>query len=93
MLEDAIMLMKVSILPVDGVYLCKNLQKQAVGAEQIKGGHKGNTRAILPAHPDIGGGSPTWGSLPDPMPIFNKPKPKGATGQCFSCGQTGHYPD
>lgn len=42
MLEDTILLMEAYMSTEVGIYLCKNLQKQAARAGQNKGGRKGN---------------------------------------------------
>lgn len=70
-----------------GIYLKKNLQRQAHRAKQSKGTRR---------EPQTTGGisrkeGPVGKPSAFPTPLFNKPRPKGVTGKCFGCGQTGHY--
>lgn len=75
-LEDAISLMEVYMSAEAGIYLQKNLQKQAAQAEQGKTTDKGNGRMATDTHQE--NEHRTRGAPPEPpTPIFNWLKPKG----------------
>lgn len=61
------------------IYLRKNLQRQAAGNVSPRGAQKLGPNAPVSTRPE--------GAHPDPLILFKKPKPKGLTGHCFSCGQ------